>query len=342
MVDISVVSVTNGEQREKLPFKKPTACSLCKKIINTTKTFVFMASVLNMTAARVIAQTPTDSFSFFLTFFPLVSIGSIICVQTEFTMREWVYYRMLEHNVIINFPPQRSSYFSLLHSAAALWILGGALLMVVLMAYNASSGGIRWPIPGWPYSEMLQVGFTAYLMIDGVHTLRQITKRFPNINTLIEGNREDALAWIRQLEVMPEDAVQYHFLHVTEAARAASSNRGSTSDVPQNGVSEGIDFAKVGKEGYTKESFDQLRRSGRGKDSVLGCVGEVIAGSQWARLAKPNLYVVKADAQLVKQVNSWMLICLVASVFILFFNITTSGDLGDKIWAYFMGNATAS
>ena len=60
------------------------------------------------------------------------------------------YYRMLEHNVIINFPPQRSSYFSLL-SAAALWILGGALLMVVLMAYNASSGGIRWPIPGWPY-----------------------------------------------------------------------------------------------------------------------------------------------------------------------------------------------
>ena len=349
MVDISVVSV-NGEQRENpqspLPFKKPDVCSLRWRIINTTKTFVFKASVLNMTALRVIAETPTNIWTFVLSFFPAVAIVSIICVQTEFTIREWVYYRMLEHNVIIDFPAERNSCFSLLQSAAAMWTLAGTLLLCSLMIYDKSSSGIG--MQGWPYTEMLNVATMAYLMIDAVHAMRQITKRFPNVNTLIlgskAGDREDTLAWIRQLEVMREDAVQFHFLHVKEADQAASSNRGSTSDVPQNGVSEGIDFAKVGKAGYTAESVKQLRSGSLKPQDCLTAFKQFIAGSQWARLAPSNLYVVKADVEFNEQMDCTMRYCIAASLGIMVLGIGSEnalGKLGQDIWAT-VKNATAS
>lgn len=351
MVDITVnmntlTSTTHdGEQHEAisspLPFKKPTAVTLGGKIISTAYNFVFKASILNMIAARAIAaaaQTESDAVSWvsiILNFFPLVAVASIICVQAEFTTREWVYYRMLEHQVIIDFPV-RGSYSSLLNSAAALWIVGGTLLLVALMVYNARSSGIGWL--GLPFSEMSNVAMQAYLMISAVHEMRQIAKRLPNINTLIlaPGNRENTLAWIRQLEVVEEDKVQLHFLHISEAAKAAASNRGSTSDVPQTGVSECIDFAKVGKAGYTAETVDQLRSSGSAKGG--GCLTNLIAGSQWARMVPSNLYTVKADVQFVKNVQTTTQWCLVVSILVMALGVTSAGELGQVLMAMAKGN----
>jgi len=351
MVDITVnMSTTHdGEQREALssplPFKKPTAKSLCENIFWTAYKFVFKASILNMIVARVTAaaaHTQSEAVSWvslILSCFPLVAIVSIVCVQAEFTTREWVYYRMLEHHVIIDFPV-RNSYSSLLNSAAALWIVGGTLLLAALMAYNASSGGISWR--GWPYSEMSNVAMQAYLMISAVHEMRQTTKRLPNINTLIlaPGNRDTTLAWIRQLEVMEEAKVQLHFLHVSEAAKAAASNRGSTSDVPQTSISECIDFAKVGKVGYTAESVDQLRSSGsaKGHDCVTALLMKMIVGSQWARLVPSNLYAVKADVQLVQQVRKYTICCTIASVLVMALGVASAGELGQKLMALLVGN----
>ena len=150
-ISVAREEVGGGGESEAspLPFKKPPEWTFAYKIFDTAKGFCFRASILNMIAVRAIAaaenaapQSDAVSWaSMILSFFPIISIVSIIIAQAEFTTREWIYYRMLEHNVIINFPPQRSSYFSLLHSAAALWILGGALLMAGLMAYNSSSNG---------------------------------------------------------------------------------------------------------------------------------------------------------------------------------------------------------
>jgi len=62
--------------------------------------------------------------------------------------------------------------------------------------------------------------------------------------------------------------VQFHFLCVSEAANAAAFDRGSISDVPNGpaaGLSNSIDFSKVGKEGFTEEKWNELKKASRSR-----------------------------------------------------------------------------
>ena len=365
-----------------LPFKKPPDWTFAYKIFDTAKGFCFRASILNMIAVRAIAaaenaapQSDAVSWaSMILSFFPIISIVSIIIAQAEFTTREWIYYRMLEHNVIIDFPSRNEhSYLSLSNSAATLWILGGTVLLIALMGYNADSAGLA--LSQWPFTEMVNVAMQAYLMITAVHEIRQMTKRLPDINTLLlpDDNREKTLAWIAQLEVMREDAVQFHFLCVSEAADAAriaavtaASGRASISDVPNGAgasLSNSIDFSKVGKEGLTEGKLNELRRASRNQlrrasrnrensrsemnnaenEYVHGhlSITVMITGFRWASAAQPTFFEAKTDAQVVQTIKAWTNMCIVASIIVLFFGVTTAGELGQELMKLFTeGNTT--
>lgn len=340
MVSVSVAGGVEGGRGESLPyllpFKKPSAGDLRLKIYRTACTFCFKASILNMIAARAIAAAQaaapqSDEVSWactILTTFPAISIVSIIFAQAEFTTREWIYYRMLEHNVIIDFPSRNEHWLcSLWNSAAALWILGGTLLLIALMAYNACIAGFAWPLPG-----MFNVATQAGLMISAVHEIRQMLKRLPNINTLIQTNdRENTLAWIAQLEVMSEDTVQFHFLCVSQAAKAAASGRGSISDVPNGpGLFNSIDFSKVGKEGFTAETW-KLRRGNRGGRDLCSRARTFfinkITGSQWACRALPTFYVAKADCQVVKHIQDATRLSCWVSLAMLVIGVTSAEEL---------------
>ena len=372
MVSVSVARGGEGGHGESLasllPFKTPTAAHLASKVFWTAISFCFKASILNMIAVRAIAaaqaaapqsdevssvQAAASWACLFLTFFPAISIVSIICAQAEFTTREWIYYRMLEHNVIIDFPSRNEhSYLSLWNSAAAWWILVGTLLLIPLIGYNAYSAGSAFPRTATVVSN---VAMQAFLMVSAVHQIRQMTKRLPDMNTLLlTNNREKTMAWIAQLEVMSEDTVQFHFLCVSEAAKAAASDRGSISDVPNGagaGLSNSIDFSKVGKEGFTEEKWNELRRASRNlrrtsfagtaanARSSAGIMG-ILTESQWARLAQPTFYVAKADAQVVQRIRRRTTQCLVGSIIGLALGVTSAGELGQKLWEFTQGNIT--
>ena len=349
MVSVSVAGGAEGGRGESLayllPFKKPSAVELAWKIFRTAYTFCFKASILNMIAARAIAAAQaaapqSDEVSWtctILAIFPAISIVSIIFAQAEFTTREWIYYRMLEHNVIIDFPSRNEHWLcSLWNSAAALWILGGTVLLLVVMGYNACRTGFAFPWTG-----MLNVATQAYLMISAVHEIRQMSKRLPNINTLIQtNNRENTLAWIAQLEVMLENTVQFHFLCVSEAANAAASGRGSISDVPNGAsLSNSIDFSKVGKEGFTAETW-KLRRANRGGRDLCSRACTFFTGSQWACRALPTFYLAKADFQVVKNIQYTTRLCCSVSFFVLAMGVTSVGELWNGFTQGNFGNTT--
>ena len=352
MVSVSVAGGAEGGRGESLayllPFKKPSAVELAWKIFRTAYTFCFKASILNMIAARAIAAAQaaapqSDEVSWtctILAIFPAISIVSIIFAQAEFTTREWIYYRMLEHNVIIDFPSRNEHWLcSLWNSAAALWIVVGTLLLIVVMGYNACRTGFAFT--NIPWTGMLNVATQAYLMISAVHEIRQMSKRLPNINTLIQtNNRENTLAWIAQLEVMLENTVQFHFMCVSEAANAAASGRGSISeDLNGAGLFNRIDFSKVGKEGFTAETW-KLRQANRGgRDLCSRACTSFFTGSQWACHAlDPKLYVATADIQVVKCIRYTTNLCWVVSLFVLAVGVTSVGEL----WQGFItqGNTT--
>jgi len=358
----------SGEsEASQLPFKKPPAQAFAYKIFDTAKDFCFRASILNMIAVRAIAAAENVSpqsdavsawASMILPFFPIISIVSIIIAQAEFTTREWIYYRMLEHNVIIDFPSRNEhSYLSLWNSAATLWILGGTVLLIALMGYNADSAGLA--LSQWPFTEIMNVAMQAYLMITAVHEIRQMTKRLPDINTLLlpDDEREKTLAWIAQLEVMREDAVQFHFMCVSEAANAArfaaASGRTSISDVP-NGAGAGLDFSKVGKEGLTERKLNELRGASRNRKTrrsensaengyVHGhlSITVMITGFRWASAAQPTFFEAKADMQVVQTIKKWTTYCIAVSISLLILGVTSVGELGQELMKIFTeGNAT--
>ena len=367
MVSVSLARGVEGGHEESLasllPFKTPTAAHLASKVCWTTWTFGFKASILNMIAARAIAAAEaaapqSDEVSsaeaaaswacLFLTYFPVISIASIIFAQAEFTTREWIYYRMLEHNVIIDFPSRNEhSYLSLWDSAAALWILVGTLLLIALIAYNAYSAG-----SAFPHTVVSNLAMQAYLMVSAVHQIRQMKKRLPDMNTLLlTNNREKTVAWIAQLEVMSEDTVQFHFLCVSEAAKAAASDRGSIPDVPIGagaGLSNSIDFSKVGKEGFTEEKLNELRRASE-QAATSGAVAALaswamsrVTGSQWARLAKPTFYEAKEDREVVERIGGRTTCCLLVSIFGLALGVTSAGEVGQMLWEFAQGNTTST
>ena len=376
-ISVAREEVGGGGESEAspLPFKKPPEWTFAYKIFDTAKGFCFRASILNMIAVRAIAaaenaapQSDAVSWaSMILSFFPIISIVSIIIAQAEFTTREWIYYRMLEHNVIIDFPSRNEhSYLSLSNSAGTLWIVGGTVLLIALMGYNADSAGLA--LSQWPFTEIMNVAMQAYLMITAVHEIRQMTKRLPDINTLLlpDDNREKTLAWLAQLEVMREDAVQFHFLCVSEAADAAmfaaltaASGRASISDVPNGagaGLSNSIDFSKVGKEGLTEEKLNEIRRASRNRaNSRSGDSAEnryvhgplsmhniytVITGFRWASAVRSNCFEAKADAQVFQTIKKTEILCILVSLFVLVLGVTSAGELGQELSKLIQGNTT--
>ena len=66
----------------------------------------------------------------------------------------------------------------------------------------------------------------------------------------------------------------------------------------------------------------------------------MITGFRWASAAQPTFFEAKADAQVVQTIKKWTTYCILVSIIVLFFGVTSAGELGQELMKLFQGNAT--
>ena len=67
----------------------------------------------------------------------------------------------------------------------------------------------------------------------------------------------------------------------------------------------------------------------------------MITGFRWASAAQPTFFEAKADAEVVQLIKAWTHMCIVGSIIVLFFGVTTAGELGQELMKLFTeGNTT--
>lgn len=372
-----------------LPFKKPGNFSCIPAnavpvVVHSWK-FFFKAITLNFIVTRYINLAPELSQAALLVYFPVISYASVVAVSAEFAAREWVYYRLLEHGVLVQFEP-RDSVSALLKSTGALWTIGGTVFVLVLMIYVSRAGlHLSADLDDYedelPWSAMFNVLTQAALMIFELHSIRQIASRLVTINTLLHAtDKARALEWLGSLELMDEATVQLHFLYIAEAARQTglrrTRNRASRflggespetapdetapETAPDDATSAGdargsgelllpaLDFAKVGRAGYTPHALEQLRGRGSCYSGALGGCGRgwlrrLLGGSSWALAVASSTYTTRADQQSMSRYRCIHVVCTLvgqslmaagvsstADIFNLLFHGRIGGDVGNS------------
>ena len=69
----------------------------------------------------------------------------------------------------------------------------------------------------------------------------------------------------------------------------------------------------------------------------------MITGFRWASAAQPTFFEAKSDAQVVQTIKAWTNMCILLSIIVLFFGVTTAGELGQELMKLFtegQGNTT--
>eukprot|EP00966_Prymnesium_polylepis_P315615 7292704-Prymnesium_polylepis.1 len=297
-------------------------------------------------------------------------------LNAEYAAREWVYYRMLEVGVLVNFEP-RDSWMDLVWSAASVWILSGttALFGLAIDLYHDR-------LDEFPIGALSNVGMTAILMVVEVHRTRQLPSRLTSINTLVNTvDKQSAIGWLSELEVMEESTVQYHFLHISEHYKnkairkqqmghqgiadsifarglpsatstlptpGASSPDGSADGVPMGMAVPGsessqdgsqsvdplLDFSKVGREGFTKEAFEQLPQR-----KLCPNLFMALGGSSWASSIPARSFLAQGDRKFMHWLNMMGLACFIISLVFVLGGITTQRQAAS-MFTQFLWNIT--
>jgi hypothetical protein len=313
-----------------LPFKPPAAFwgipANSAPVVITSWKFLAKMVTLNTIVARYIGMASDVTWAKWLYFFPVVSLIVVINVTAEFAAREWVYYRLLEHGVLLQFEPQES-IASLLRSTGTLWMLTGTVLLTGIMVYvNHSQLSDSSPLEVYhqlPVSEIISVLVQASLVIHELYSTRQITKRLVTINTLVNAaDKDGAIEWLRGLEAMDEKAVQFHFLHISMLAQ--NSAQGRASSTGDDALLSSLDFARVGRQGYNEETVRQLRKN---KSNVSEKLWLAVGGSSWALAVPYSVYAVLADQKSMRTYRNIYITCGGAATFLLSAGVYTASGV---------------
>jgi len=318
-----------------LPFKKPSGYldQLFLSVILDTSKFFAKAATLNLIVTRYLARAPDDVGPLIFTiYFPALTFLCVVAMAGEYAAREWVYYRMLEHGVLVQFEP-RDELWSLRYSASVLCTLLGTVSLLLLIMVVKTKGvhvevaHVEAVASHVPWSEVFNVIMQAGLMMNQLYTTRQITSRLVTINKLLQGtNKAQAIEWLDGLEIMDEATVQYHFLHITESiqqrqASLAASDASST----QGGTELVLDFAKVGRLGHSEATLKQLRAQRRNRHVVHQALSDIAVHSLWALSC--NKYTTREDQRTMQSRKIALLLWAVVASSAIGAGATTTSDI---------------
>ena len=190
MMDSSTGAPMAAPMASPLPFEKPKSIGCCPAVavpfLKSSFKFWLKASTLNFIVTRYTALAPELGFwSSSLVYLPVFAFVRVSVVSAEFAVREWIYYRMLEHDVLIQFEP-RDDISSLMSSEGALYVMGSAVFVLGLMLYVSISGlHISAQLDDYedqmPWSAMFNVLTQAVLMVIELHSIRKINVRCSSI-----------------------------------------------------------------------------------------------------------------------------------------------------------------
>lgn len=230
-----------------------------------------------------------------------------------------------------------------------MWVLIGSSLLTGLMVYvhraelsiviqkHAETGG---DLTGagvdisnhLPWSEILSVWVQSSLIILELYSIRQISSRLVSINMLMKGaDQNGSIEWLRTLEVMDEASVQYHFQQVAAmAGKAKSREHGSSTAAGEGALISSLEFAKVGKLGYNKETFEQLR--GQNDRSILPSwlttsIYRATIGSTWALNVPFKVYALPADRNSMKMYGNIYWTSFLVSLILLGAGVTNASGM---------------
>lgn len=339
------------DESTPLPFSKPTTPHYRSFFGEKAKFATFSCGSLTVIASQALVAANLDTppelakdrgdvaelARLLILLLPVVSLNLILSLLHEYAIREWVYYRLLEHGVLLKFPSRRySSSWVIKFIWVGAALTAGALLYGLLSGQNTSQT-VQLEL----VTATANVCVQAYMLAGCADKIRQLRSRTTSITELVGAtDHEAAMTWLNELTIMEEVVAKYHFLHSAALCtpskeaihqRSLSQSRlqrllrrdplGDT--IPVNPAHR-INFATVGTLGYSEQSLSELLKGPHKPAFTIAC-----SKSNWASGA--SHFALPTDQQFCDQVKKWRKWATICATLCALAGISTSGQMWNKL-----------
>ena len=191
------------------------------------------------------------------TYWPVLTALFLSAALIETLCRQWVWYRLLENKVLVNFRHSDQGLFGRIRSdRGVLWLLGGWVLLGANEVVNSPSDQTRASLLVSIATHELNGTIFGLLMMYVFFVTEAESSQLPTVNACLKSSKDDNVAWLQASKL------------VDEAAVAEACCNAGVAFGPFYGWPAVADL--VSKQGHTVSSGQGFLYKGLGVERVMG------------------------------------------------------------------------